>query len=111
MFAEVAKPITFLVCILCLCAVFNSAFLSSSIDLDQKICNSLVMLALAAAICLVSGMIFRDAKEDRSSGKRALTATLPVQVFCWTSLIMVVLFVISWYLETHCVFYRDVQRF
>jgi hypothetical protein len=30
-------------------------------------------------------------------------------MFCWAASIMLVLFVVSWYLETYCVFYRDVR--
>jgi hypothetical protein len=30
-------------------------------------------------------------------------------MFCWAAAVMVVLFVVSWYLETYCVFYRDIR--
>jgi uncharacterized membrane protein YdcZ (DUF606 family) len=109
MFAEVAKPVTLVLCILSLYAVFNAAFLAVSMDMHEKICESLIRLALAAVISLISGLIFRDATQEPYAGRARLTATLPVQMFCWVSGAMGVLFVVSWYLETYCVFYRDVR--
>ena len=78
-------------------------------DMHQRICDSLGLLALAAAISPISGLIFRDATQEPSAGRARLTATLPVQVFCWGSSGMLVLFIVSWYLESHCIFYRDVR--
>jgi hypothetical protein len=43
------------------------------------------------------------------SSSNRLTSTLPVQMFCWASSAMLVLFILSWYLETYCIFYRDVR--
>ena len=106
MLVEIAKPVTLVFCILSLYAVFDAAFLSISIDLQQRIYESLLRVALAAVISLVSGVIFRDTSRTRES---ALVATLPVRIFCWAATIMLVLFVLSWYLETHCIFYRDIR--
>jgi disulfide bond formation protein DsbB len=107
MWVEVAKPVTLVFCILSLYAVFDAAFLSLSIDLHQKIYESLLRVALAALTSVISGLIFRDAapRPQRS----ALVTTLPMQIFCWAASIMLILFVVSWYLETHCIFYRDIR--
>ena len=32
-----------------------------------------------------------------------------MRVFFWTTGVMLVLFLLAWYLETHCIFYRDVR--
>jgi hypothetical protein len=109
MFAEVAKPVTLIFCILSLYAVFSAAFLAVSVDMHGKICECLIRLALAAAISLISGLIFRDAVQEPHVGSARLTATLPIQLFCWASGVMLILFVISWYLERYCVFYRDTR--
>ena len=106
MFVEFAKPITFISCILSLYALFYTAFLSPSAGVHQRICDSLGMLALAAVVSLISGLIFRDSAPNRHVG---IAATLPMQLFCWTSGVIFVLFVVSWYLESHCIFYRDVR--
>jgi hypothetical protein len=33
-----------------------------------------------------------------------------VRLFCWAAGVMVVLFLLGWYLQTHTVLYRDVRR-
>src|SRR5277367_2684660 len=109
MFEDIARLVALLFCLLTLCAVFHTAFLVPGSDLEQRICDSLSLLALAAAISLVGGLVFREAMPGPHRNNSRLAATLPVQLFCWASSIMVVLFVVSWYLESHCVFYRDVR--
>jgi hypothetical protein len=108
-FVEIAKPIALVLCILSLYGVFHAAFLNPGSDLDQRIWESLVLLALAAGISITSGLIFREMPRESSAGSARLSATLPVQMFCWASSVMLVLFVVSWYLENHCVFYRDIR--
>jgi hypothetical protein len=108
-FVEVAKPVALVLCILSLFALFHAAFLNTGSDLEQRIWDSLCLLALTAGISIMSGLIFREATRESSTDSAKLTATLPVQMFCWASSIMLVLFVVSWYLETYCVFYRDIR--
>lgn len=110
MLVEIAKPIAFLLCMVSLCALFFTAFLAPASDLQQRILDSLEMLVLAGGISLVSGLIFRDSVPEHSADDNTrLTATLPIQVFCWATGAMFILFIVSWYLETHCIFYRDIR--
>lgn len=109
MLAELAKPIALLLCLLSLCAVFHTAFLVPASDLRQTIWDSLELVSLAAGISVTGGLIFLESPPERSADKTRLAATLPVQVFCWAAGMMLALFVSSWYLETHCIFYRDVR--
>ncbi|MGA8273095.1 MAG: hypothetical protein WB919_16150 [Candidatus Sulfotelmatobacter sp.] len=109
MLVEVAKPVTLISCILSLYAVFSAAFLTPASDMHQRICDALIMLALAAGIALIGGLIFRSEMQEPRTQTMRLTATLPVQLFCWASATMLVLFIVSWYLESYCVFYRDVR--
>jgi hypothetical protein len=109
MFVDIARLLALVFCMLSLCAVFHTAFLVPASDLEQRIGDSLSLLALAAAISLVGGLVFRDAIPEPHPANSRLTATLPVQLFCWASSIMFVLFIVSWYLESHCVFYRDIR--
>jgi hypothetical protein len=53
-------------------------------------------------------MLFCDGVDGRPG---AVMQTLPVQMFLWAAGVMVVMYLASGYLETHCVFYRDVRRF
>lgn len=107
MLIELAKPGAFILCIVSLYALFIHAFLLPTNDMQQKICDCLTLLMLAAGTSLISGLVFQRA----TNGPRGtqLLATLPVRLFCWASSIMLVLFLVSWYLESHCVFYRDVN--
>ena len=107
MLLEVAKPIALCLCLLSLWAVFHTAFLVPADGVEQSIWDSVELMSLAAGICLASGFIFR--RTERTGGN-SLTATLPVQLFCWAAGLIVVLFVASWYLETHVIFYRDTRR-
>jgi uncharacterized membrane protein len=107
MLTEVAKPIALVLCMFSLCAVFCTAFLVPASDLEQRSLDSVVLLSFAAGISLTSGMIFR---EPAKNGAGSLTRTLPVQMFLWAVCVMLVLFLVSWYLETHCIFYKDVRR-
>ena|SRR5579862_5793401 len=104
MLVEIAKPIALTLCMISLYAVFHAAFLVPASDLNQKIVDSLELLALAAGIALIGGMIFRDS----ATGQR-LIATLPVQIFCWGAGLMLILFVVSWYLEYNCYLCRDLR--
>jgi hypothetical protein len=106
MLVEIAKPLTLFFCILSLYAVFHAALLNPSVDMQDRISDSVARLLLAALISFVSGLVFRAAN---GTGCVRLTATLPVQLFCWAAGAMLVLFVVSWYLESHCIFYRDVR--
>jgi hypothetical protein len=102
---EIAKPVTLLLCILSLYAVFHTAFLIPGRTVEERVWDSIGLLVLAAGISVVSGLIFREGEDD---GMR-LGGTLPMQIFAWATGIIVGLFVVSWYLETYVIFYRDVR--
>jgi hypothetical protein len=108
MLLEIARPVALLLCVVSLCALFYTAFLVPASNFEQRSWDALILLSLAAGICLTSGMIFR---EPTRAGFEAVTRTLPVRMFFWAVLLMLGLFLASWYLETYCVFYRDVRRF
>jgi hypothetical protein len=108
-FLEMARLLTLLSSMLSLYAVFHTAFLIPSLDLRQKIYDSLALLMLAAVLSTISGLFFRYHDRDYYAVDGRLLATLPVRVFLWASTTMLVLFVLAWYLETYCVFYRDVR--
>jgi hypothetical protein len=108
MIQELAKPVALLLCMLSLCAVFYTAFLVPASDMEQRVWDSLVLLSLSAGICVSGGMIFR---EPSPHGAAQLLRTLPVQIFCWALFLLLTLFAASWYLEAHCIFYKDVRRF
>lgn len=108
-----AKPVILVFCILSLYGLFYSVFLDPLSDSQQRICDSLALLLLTAAISFLGGFIFREAEAEQGprTSRMRLTATLPVQLFFWASGIMVVVFLVSWYLQTHCIFYRDTRLY
>jgi hypothetical protein len=109
MLVELARPVTLISTILSLYALFHAAFLIPASDMHQRIYQSLELLGLAAAISLIGGLIFRQSTTKRSSSGMRLTGTLPVRIFFWAASAMLVLFIVSWYVESYCVFYRDVR--
>jgi hypothetical protein len=106
---EVAKPVTLLLCILSLYAVFHKAFLIPGRTVHERIWDSLDLLVLAAGISVVSGLIFRESEREGEQDRVRLAGTLPMQIFLWATGIMVGLFAVSWYLETYVIFYKDVR--
>lgn len=129
MLLELARPVALLLCILSLYAVFHTAFLVPGTGLEQTIWNSLQLLAVAAGISLVSGLIFQEQpsqeppSQEPPSGARVapmpgerlngtrLIATLPMQLFCWTSIAILALFIAAWYLGSQCPFDCRDHRF
>jgi hypothetical protein len=118
MMLELAKPVALLCSILSLLGVFHAAFLEPASDVEQRLAGSLGPLLLAAGIALTSGLIFYAGsnRAESNAGRHTLNVdaasligTFPVRVFCWTMSGMMLLFILSWYLEAHCIFYRDVR--
>src|SRR5580704_4751965 len=74
MFVDVARLLALVFCMLSLCAVFHTAFLVPASDLEQRIWDSLSLLALAAGISLVGGLVFREAIPEPYAANTRLTA-------------------------------------
>jgi len=110
MLLELAKPVALLLCLLSLCAVFHTLFfavedphllLQPHQAFDDRIFDSLFLLALSAGIALLSGLIFREAEPHPHP---SLAATLPLRIFYWATGTMLVLFVLARFLEAHYIF-------
>ena len=110
MLLELAKPVALVLCLLSLYAVFHTLFLSIEDPhlillphkaFDDRIFDSLLLLALSAAISLLGGIIFREAEPYPPP---RLVATLPLLIFFWATGIMTTLFFAAWFLETHYIF-------
>ena len=119
MLLDLAQPIAFLLSILSLVSVFQAAFLLPATPLDDRLHAGLLRLVLAGAIAIVAALIFREADVqgnlrfdtdfrahfgagfDDETAHPSLFTTLPLQLFCWSTAIMIALFAISWYIETY----------
>jgi hypothetical protein len=110
MLLELAKPVALLLCLLSLYGLFHTLFFSP-VDphlllqpnqaLRDRIIDSVLLLALSGGISVLGGLIFREAEPHPQP---RLAATLPLQLFYWAISIMIVLFFLSWFLETHYIF-------
>jgi cation transport ATPase len=110
MLLELAKPVALLLCLLSLYAVFHTVFftledpqliLQPHQAIRDRIIDSLLLLALSAGISVIGGLIFREAEPLPHP---SLSATLPLQIFYWATCIMLVLFFLARFLETHYIF-------
>jgi hypothetical protein len=107
---EFAKLGALLLCMLSLYVVFRTLFLSIEDShailqppqiFTNRMLDALLLIALSAAISLLGGIIFRESEpKPRSS----IAATLPLQIFSWATSIMLTLFVLARFLETHYIF-------
>jgi hypothetical protein len=120
MWLEIARPVTLLASILSLLVLVRTAFFGPDIEFSDRLYDTLCMFVIAAGFALLSGLTFpeRDPLEHIPWYDRAFFAqyvkptdpvqrlyrTFPVQVFCWTAGILLVLFLLNWYLQTHVVF-------
>ena len=107
MLLELMRPIALVMSMLSLGTVFNAAFLHPASGLEDQLWDCLLLLGLAAGVCFSSAMIFRESGAD---GIEPVLRTLPMQMFFWAVGTMVLLFLAAWYLQTHCIFYRDLRR-
>jgi len=105
---ELVRPVGLLACMVSLLAVMHAAFFGSETDFRQRIFDALAMLVIAAGVSLLSGMTFAGLAEE-NHGPLRLIETFPMRLFCWGMVLMVVLFVLVWYLNTHLILYRDVR--
>jgi hypothetical protein len=95
---ELAKAATFFACILSLYWTAISAFFIPGLHWQDRLFLALARMALAAAICLLSGLIFRLPTRTNPDAHLPLTSTLPMQLFFWAAPILTLLFLASWYL-------------
>ena len=109
MILELARPVALLCCILSLLGVFRAAFLELSSDVEQRLAGSVGPLLLAVGIALISGLIFQARGCSRAGHSASLVETFPMKVFLWSIAGMLLLFLLSWYLEAHCIFYGNLR--
>lgn len=101
MVLELGKFVSFGASILALYVVMGSAFFVPGSSWEDRLVGSLLSIAMAACVCFASGILFReDAMQHSPESNPTLTSTLPVQLFYWSLLAMVLLFLLSWFLAT-----------
>jgi hypothetical protein len=108
---EFSKLAALLLCMLSLYGVFRTLFLSAEDPhtillqppeiFTNRLLDALLLVALSAAISVLGAIIFREAEP---TPRPSLSATLPVQIFSWSTSIMLTLFFLARFVETHYVF-------
>lgn len=107
---EFAKLAALLLCILSLYVVFRSLFLTIEDShtflqppqiFTNRMLDALLLIAISAAISFLGGIIFR---ESEPPPRPSLAGTLPLQMFGWSTSIMLAIFFLARFLETHYVF-------
>jgi hypothetical protein len=107
---EFSKLGALLLCMLSLYVVFRTLFLTIEDPhtilqppeiFTNRLLNGLFLISISAGISLLGGVIFRES-EPRSHS--SLAATLPLRMFSWATSIMLTLFVLARFLETHYIF-------
>ena len=94
---ELAKAVSFLVCILSLYWAAISAFFVPGAQWEERLWIAAFKLLAAGAICFYSGMVFSWPSRSNPTAFQRLTATMPVRLFFWAVAGISVLFVLSWY--------------
>jgi hypothetical protein len=95
---ELAKAATFFACLLSLSWTALSAFFHPALPWQDRLYLALARLILAAALCLLGGLVFRLPTRSNPDAHLPLTSTLPMQLFFWAAPILTILFLTSWYL-------------
>ena len=95
---ELTKALSFIASLLSLYWAALSAFFEPGLHWQDRLILALAKLALAAAICLLSGLIFRWPTPTNPDANQPLTSTLPMQLFLWGAAAITLLFIASWYL-------------
>ncbi|HEY1985470.1 MAG TPA: hypothetical protein VGG85_08675 [Terracidiphilus sp.] len=95
---ELAKAVSFLVCILSLYWAAISAFFVPGSRWEERLWVALFKLLAAAAICFYSGMVFSWPSRTNPNAFQRLTSTMPVRLFFWALGGIAVLFLLAWYI-------------
>lgn len=98
MLLDLSKAVFFLISILSLFHAAVVAFFLTGQSWHERLISTLIYLAFAATVCLFSGLLFAWPSQSNPDRGQRLSSTLPVRLLLWSSLLIAVLFLSSWYL-------------
>jgi hypothetical protein len=93
---DFGKVASFLMSILSLCALLDSAFFVPATQWEDRLVASLAMSGFAGSICLISGVLFHV-----SQPRVPIVRTLPVRLYLWAIAGFSLFFVLGWYVEVY----------
>jgi hypothetical protein len=97
MLLELGKALSFFLSLLSLYPIAISAFFVPGSRWQERLLLVLPKIAIAACICLSSGLLFSWPSRSNPEAGRSLASTLPVRLFCWALAAAALLFAASWY--------------
>ncbi len=98
MLLDLAKALSFFTCIVVIYHAAIQTFFVPGGRWEERLALALFKLALAACVCFLSGMVFTWPSRGNPDRGMALTSTLPVRFFLWSSAAIAALFLSSWFL-------------
>jgi hypothetical protein len=96
---DLGRAFSFLLCILSLYALIDTAFFLTATTWEQRLVASILRVLLAACISCASGLLF----QHHTDPPTPLVRTLPVRIFLWTIFAIVILFALAWLLDLYYV--------
>jgi hypothetical protein len=98
MILELSKAASFLLSILSLFHLTVRAFFYPEPRWQERLILALPSLALATAICLLAGLLFRWPARHNPDAHQPFTETLPVRIYLWTIPTLAILFTLCCYI-------------
>jgi hypothetical protein len=95
---DLGKVVSFLMTILSLCTLLDTAFFVPATRWEDRLIASLARIGFAGCVCLISGLLFHFGEP-----KVPLAHTLPVRLFIWALSGFSLLFALGWYLDAYYV--------
>ncbi len=98
MILDLAKAISFFLCIVSLYHAAIHTFFLPGTHWRERLVFALARLAFAACICLLSGLLFLVPVRTNPDRDLTLSHTPPVRLYLWSLAAMGALFLLSWFL-------------
>jgi hypothetical protein len=96
MLLDLGKLVSFLMSILSLCALLDTAFFMPATRWEDRLAASIARILFAGCVSLISGLLFHV-----SQPQVPFFRTLPVRLFLWAMSGFTLLFVLGWYLDAY----------
>ena len=93
---DFGKVASFLMSILSLCALLDSAFFVPATRWEDRFVASLARILLAGSVSAISGMLFHFSQPNVPLAK-----TLPVRLFLWAIAGFSLFFALGWYVDVY----------
>jgi hypothetical protein len=99
MLLDLGRVISFFLSLFSLFALVDTAFFVTATTWPQRLYASITRVVLAACLALLSGFLFRFHTRPAIP----LSRTLPIRIFLWTLIGVIVLFALAWLLDVYYV--------